>query len=180
MTQQEFISAMYSAAKSSNHAFPEYAACEVANDSNWDEKGLIASANNIFSTRAPAKLGTNMQTVWITSKQNVNGKMVDRLSTYMKFDSVADAFAARMKTLKQYRAIYRECLLADTGEEFVMQVSARWREMATITSSIVNGTQMVYEFMGKYYRFDGGRWAVDPQRATKVLALYEANKSLFV
>lgn len=173
MDQHSFLLTMHDAATSAKHPWPEYAACEAAYDSEFDQMNLVARTNNPFMSRPHAK--SEHPLIMVTGHRTWNGKTTEFNTSYLKFETLASAFTDRIATLKKYRSIYYGAVNADTAEEFVMQVSARWME--TDAQPSVPG--FIYTFMGKNYRWNQGRWSANPARAAGVLALYEANKAVF-
>lgn len=178
MDQQSFLQQMYSAAVTAKHPWPEYAACEAAIDSWWDVGKLIATANNPFGFRTPSKVAPGSTSIVVANNRVWNGKMTVASASFLKYNTLADAFTERMKRMKQLRSTYYGALNADSGEEFVMQVSARWTEVDG-TSTRNNGVSLIFNFMGKNYLWNQGRWSGNPARASNVIALYEANKAVF-
>src|ERR1700744_6487859 len=107
MTPNEtFLLTMLAAAKAAGHIFPEYAACEVALEtaeqpkpgdppnSNFGKNKGFLLGNNCFGNMQRAK--PVYQTLSLASFEIRNGQRVNVVENWIKFPSVAIAFAFRM------------------------------------------------------------------------------------
>jgi hypothetical protein len=172
---QTFLLRMRDDAKAGGHCFPEYAACEAAVDTAWGTTASFAQGTNPFGHKQRAK--AVHQTLNVPAPRVVNGQKIDGTASFIKFPDLTAAFRYRMDTLKQFRAIYRDALQAETGEGFVRNVSGLFGQVKGIGPA--DPANHVYEFSDGLFQFVKPRWSNDPGRASEVLAIYEANKGLF-
>lgn len=167
--------AMFRAAEDAGHPFPQYAACEAAYET-YTEAGCFTSepftkgwGAFTFRQRSKPLYRTIPVQVWVTQ----NGQKTSIIRNYMGFPDAITCFKFRMQQLKTMPQYY-EALHANTGEEFVRTVSAEWKP----SKAEADGKD-VFEFTSGVYEFVQPRWSVERDRATKVLAIYEANKDVF-
>lgn len=159
MTKAEFLTKARDEAKLVNHPFPEYAACEAALESAYGQSLLARQDNNLFGMKQHrhAIYGThNMPTREFVGleKDTEDGKQDGWIITQAPFISYPDwgaCFADRLATLLRLSAAY---------PHYAAAVDAK------------DGETFVREV--------SQTWSTDPARAEKVLAVYEANRSLFV
>lgn len=185
MTPNEtFLLNMRDAAKAANHPFPEYAACETALEtasnqaslppqSNFGRNGAYLQGNNCFGNMQRAK--PVYQTLSLKDFQIINGKRIDKVENYIKFPDVQTAFAFRLQTLQQYPAIYRDALNSATGEDFIRNVSAQWKEV----DGPEDQSEYIYAFMDGFFQFVKARWSTAPYRASTVIEIYNQHKAIF-
>lgn len=158
MTKAEFLIKARNEAKLVNHPFPEYAACEAALESGYGASLLARQDNNLFGMKQHrhAIYGThNLPTREFVGleKDTEDGKQDGWIITQGPFISYPDwgaCFSDRLATLLR---------LASTYPHYAAAINAK------------NGETFVKEVSAS--------WSTDPSRAAKVLAVYEANKSLF-
>lgn len=181
--QQDFLLAMRDAAKAAGHAFPEYAACEAANLTNYGASDTLAKAKNVFGVRARASWrNANMLPKGIgiialpIGTQIVNGRQITQMGDYARFTDATAAFKYRMDTLNSLPTTYYAALKATTGEQFILQVAAQWNKLDV--NSAPEDTQNVYEFSDGWYQFVKSRWYADPATASAVMKIYADNVSI--
>jgi flagellum-specific peptidoglycan hydrolase FlgJ len=156
---EDFLLKMYAAAESAAHIFPDYAACEAALETEWGTNKLFVMGNNVFgSKQARVPVYLNMP---VSEKQMLGDTEIVITTNYVRFPQVADAFTYRMDTLRRYPAIYSTALNATDGTTFINEVCGYWQRQ---------GTPL------EHYQ---GRWAADPDRASKVLAIYAEHSAIF-
>jgi len=117
----------YLEAKASGHIWPDFAACEVMVESTWGTSGLYLHTNNGFGEKQHHPLV--FETYTTPTKEYLNGQWVTIQADFIKFPTLADCFASRMKTLRRLAPEYPHyaaALAANTGEEFVTEVSKAW------------------------------------------------------
>ena len=110
MTQQEFLTQAFDAAKAAGHIFPDWAACEAARDSNFGTTDAATKGNNLFNFRVPAKRGPGLFTVTIP-----NAKAA---WTRLAFNNWTECFAYRAKWFENVTMFYL-AKRAKTGEEYI-------------------------------------------------------------
>lgn len=183
--QQTFLLAMRDAAKTANHIWPEYAACEAANATNYGASDAFTKANNIFGTRARASWMSNPNMlpkgIGVISlpagTRIINGRTVVQMGDFARFDDPTAAFKYRMDTLDGLQVTYYAALRAKSGEQYVIQVCALWNKLDVTEPP--ETSQNIAEFSDGYYEFVKARWYADPGTATAVMAIYNENASIF-
>lgn len=188
MTPNEsFLLTMRDAATAAGHLFPAYAACEAALEtagtplvgvpqSNFGRDGVYLEGNNVFGNKAPATMPaepSGMTTFNIETREYIQGigyMMVP--ATWIRFSTIANAFTYRMSLLKRW-SIYAEALRAQTGEEFVRCVSAKW-QVVTLAAD----DKMIFKFTSGTYKWVSGLWSTGPSRASTVIAIYNQHSDL--
>ena len=138
-----------------NHIWPVYACCEAALESNWGRSKLATGANNLFGQKQGQKVTLPYPTVdWNTTEVKTGASTLE-LATWLKFPDWITCFRERMALLRRVRfSLYDPALRAQSGEEFVREVSGYTDEHGTYHS----------------------RWATDPLRAEKVLNIHRRHK----
>ncbi len=127
MTPAEFLEKAAQAARLAGHIFPEHAACEAALESAWGSSALAVEANNLFGQKQshPPRGGS----LSLPTRECLHGAWVTVQAQWMVFSDWQDCFAERMTLLRALEAgypHYRAALEAQTGEQFVTQVSRSW------------------------------------------------------
>jgi hypothetical protein len=181
LTQAEttFAQQLVSESKSSGHPFPGYAAAEAflesASYNSPDGKsGLAEHTNDVFGLKQPS---------WWTgqiyaeqTREIINGVSEMVAANWPVFETLSDAFNARLKTLQALPSIYGLALQATSGPEFVRLVSASWVTSGTYP---VSDAHPVFTFPSGVWQFDHGRWSTAPNRASSVLSTYNTHISIF-
>lgn len=162
-----FLLPVRNAAASAGHAWPDYAACEAALESNWGKSDTFG-VNNPFRTRQ--RVNPVHHTYSLKIALTPTG--AEHFSNYIWFPNLVEAFIYRWETLNQFRAIYRDALVAKTGEDFIRNVSAQWFEVDKQSEGAIQIGDGWYEFIRP-------RWSIDPLHAAKVLEIYDSNKAVF-
>jgi flagellum-specific peptidoglycan hydrolase FlgJ len=174
-----FAQSLVSDAKSSGHPYPGYAAAEAflesASYNSPDGKsGLAEHTNDVFGLKQPS---------WWTgqifaeqTREVINGVSEMVAANWPAFETLSDAFNARLKTLQALPSIYGMALQATSGPEFVRLVSAAW---VTSTTYPVSDAHPVFTFPSGVWQFDHGRWSTAPNRASSVLLTYTTHVSIF-
>jgi flagellum-specific peptidoglycan hydrolase FlgJ len=128
MTPDVFLPLAVAAAVQAQHIWPHYAACEAALESGWGESELCKLANNLFGQKV-GPWTDSLPTLALPTHEWVHGILTPTSANWPKFPNWAMSFAARMQLLraaaKKYPH-YAAALRADTGEDFIRQVSATW------------------------------------------------------
>lgn len=148
MTPSQFFALAIPAAIAGGHIWPDYAACEAAEESNWGASALAQQANNLLGMKAPEHppAGWTYPQLDLPTYEIVNGERVAVAHQFWPiFPDWATAFKERMALLRRLSA-YAPALAATSGPAFVVEVSKVW--------------------------------ATDPQRAANVLAIMAENAVL--
>lgn len=129
------------AALQGGHIYPEMAACEAAEESNYGLSLLAREDNNLFGMKQHQHPAYG--TVSLPTREFLDGtwQVVD--AKFVKYPDHKSCFADRMDTLTRmanYYPHYREALNAPGPIEYAMAVSKNW--------------------------------STDPQRAAKVIGIY--------
>ncbi len=148
--QSEFLLRAASAAAIAKHIFPEFAACEAALESGWGHSELVSEANNLFGQKQSHPPDAGTTTVSMPTREFLHGNWVVVQSDWAKFPDWGTCFAARMQLLER---------LCAGDAHYAAALAA------------TNGEQFIVEVSKS--------WSTDPQRAGKVLSIYDAHKDVF-
>ncbi len=148
--QSEFLLRAAKAAASAKHLFPEFAACEAALESGWGHSELACEANNLFGQKQSHPPDVGTTTISMPTREFLHGSWVTVQATWAKFPDWGACFAARMQLLERLRV----------GDPHYAAALAA-----------TNGEQFITEVSKS--------WSTDPQRAGKVLSIYDAHKDVF-
>ncbi len=127
MKPEEFLPKAAAAARAAGHIFPEYAACEAALESAWGASALAVRANNLFGQKQSHP--PRGESLCLPTREFLRGAWVTVEAQWMIFANWQDCFAQRIELLRSLEhgyPHYRAALLAQTGEQFVEQVSLSW------------------------------------------------------
>ncbi|MHB8301669.1 MAG: glucosaminidase domain-containing protein [Acidobacteriaceae bacterium] len=144
--QSSFLSRAYRAAQAANHIFPEYAACEAALESGWGHSKLAVEANNLFGQKQSHPPMAGCETVTMPTREYLHDHWMTVNANWAKFADWGQSFSARMGLLKR---------LARDFPHYASALKAS------------NGEQYVMAVSRS--------WSTDPERAGKVLAIYDAH-----
>lgn len=128
MTREQFLTAAYTEAKFAGHCWPEYAACEAAEESAFGESQLAIQAKNLFGLKQ-GRFTRDLPTIEMPTHEWEHGEMVSTVALWPKFESWKQAFEVRMQVLHGLAPEfphYRAALAASTGEAYITQVSQTW------------------------------------------------------
>ncbi len=149
--QIDFLTRAVVAARQGGHIFPEMAACEAALESGWGQSRLARIANNLFGEKQDREHNEGIGTLALPTREYLHGRWISVDALWIKFPDWPSSFAARMEIL---RAL---------SSEFPAY------NQALHASNAQQFVQLVSE-----------RWSTDPQRAAKVLSIYDEHQSLLV
>jgi flagellum-specific peptidoglycan hydrolase FlgJ len=143
-----WIKSTAEAASAASHIFPVMAACEAALESAFGESTLAKEGNNLFGMKQHIHLAQgdpalNYGTLSLPTKEFLDGNWRAVQADWVRYPSIAECFADRMRTLKRLAGAYSHyarALTAPSAGVYVEQVSKSW--------------------------------STDPQRAEKVIAIY--------
>ncbi|MGC8550932.1 MAG: glucosaminidase domain-containing protein [Acidobacteriaceae bacterium] len=147
--QTDFLTRAVAAARRGGHIFPEMAACEAALESGWGLSRLVRVANNLFGQKQDRGRNKGVGTLALPTREYLHGRWVSVDAFWVRFPDWAAAFAGRMEIL---RAL---------SSEFPAYAHAL---QAANPEQFV---QLVSE-----------RWSTDPERARKVLSIYDEHQPL--
>lgn len=125
--QKQALIDTYHAAKESGHLFPDYAACEVMDETAWGTSESYLKGNNCFGekqTHPPI-----YETVTLPTKEFLHGEWRPTIAAFISYPTKADSFRHRMATLQRLAPEYphyKAALVATTGEEFIREVCQTW------------------------------------------------------
>lgn len=127
MTPDQFFPRAIAAARAAGHLWPDYAACEAAEESAWGESQLARQGNNLFGQKAPADppAGWDYPTLELPTTEIVGGRRSQCIARWPRFPDWPTAFRERMALLRRVPA-YAPALAAPTGESFIRLVSPVW------------------------------------------------------
>jgi flagellum-specific peptidoglycan hydrolase FlgJ len=137
-------------AKAAGHIFPEYAAAESALESAWGLSQLALKANNLFGQKQSHPPLPATTTLTLPTREFLHGHWVSVSANWVQFPSWEACFAARMALLRHLAASY----------------PAYQEALAAVSGP---------EFITKVSK----SWSTDPERAGKVLSIYDAHQSVF-
>jgi flagellum-specific peptidoglycan hydrolase FlgJ len=136
MTPRDFLDRAYRAAIDSGHIFPEFAVCEAALESAYGNSKLCTLGNNLFGQKVGK--GNTLPTIEMPTHENVDlnkdgkvdpSEVVTVKSEWVKFTDWTSSFRGRMELLQRLAPRfphYAFALKAQTGREFVEEVSKTW------------------------------------------------------
>lgn len=148
--QSLFLSRAYHAAVAAHHVFPEYAACEAALESGWGHSKLAIEANNLFGQKQSHPPLMGTETLTMPTREYLHDNWTTVLANWAKFQDWNQCFAARMALLQR---------LSQTFPNYRVALDAATGEQYLVAVS--------------------QSWSTDPERASKVLAVYDAHASAF-
>jgi flagellum-specific peptidoglycan hydrolase FlgJ len=136
-------------ASDSGHIFPAYAACEAALESAWGRSRLAVEANNLFGQKQSKPPLAGTETLVLPTREFLQGEWTTVNASWVRFASWSDCFRARMRLLRRLSPKYPHYAAA----------------LAATT-----GEEFILEV--------SQTWSTDPDRARKVLAIYDAHRDL--
>jgi flagellum-specific peptidoglycan hydrolase FlgJ len=148
--QSDFLRKAAAAARMSGHVWPEYAACEAALESGWGRSLLAVEANNFFGQKQSHPPLGNTATLTLPTREFLHGSWVTVQANWTKFADWQQCFTARMELLRRLGRAY---------PHYAAALAAK------------TGEEYVVEVSKS--------WSTDPDRAGKVLAVYDAHRDAF-
>lgn len=145
--QDQFLAKAAAAARAAGHLFPEYAACEAALESGWGMSHLAAEANNLFGQKQAHPPLAGTDTISLPTREFLHGAWIAVQANWVRFADWAACFRERMALLQSLSAAY-----------------PNYKAALTATT----GEQFVTEV--------SKTWSTDPDRAGKVLAVYDCHR----
>jgi flagellum-specific peptidoglycan hydrolase FlgJ len=148
--QTLFLIRASNAARAAHHIFPEYAACEAALESGWGRSKLAVEANNLFGQKQSHPPLTGTETITMPTREYLHDHWMTVLANWTKFPGMTECFAARMTLLNS---------LSRTFPHYQAALKAATGEQYVLAVS--------------------KSWSTDPDRAGKVLGIYDAHIAAF-
>jgi flagellum-specific peptidoglycan hydrolase FlgJ len=148
--QNSFLLRAAQAAQVAAHIFPAFAACEVALESGWGHSALAEQANNLFGQKQSHPPLAGATTIMMPTREFLQGHWVTVQANWVQFPDWSACFAARMQLLERLRT---------SDAHYAAALAA------------ANGEQFIVEVSKS--------WSTDPDRAGKVLSIYDAHKGAF-
>lgn len=125
--QIEALERVYAAALTSGCLFPQAQACEVMVETTWLTSELGVADNNLFGMKQHTH--PVFGTVNLPTREFLHSEWVVENDDFVKYPTMADCFADRMKTLRAlapHYPHYAAALAATTPEDFLTEVSKTW------------------------------------------------------
>jgi flagellum-specific peptidoglycan hydrolase FlgJ len=148
--QAVFLSRAYRAAQAAHHIFPAYAACEAALESGWGQSQLATEANNLFGQKQSHPPLAHTETFAMPTREYLHDHWMTVSANWAKFSDWSECFRARMALLERLARAYPHYAAA---------------LKATTGDQYVTAVSL--------------SWSTDPERAGKVLAVYDAHAAVF-
>ncbi len=148
--QSLFLARAYQAARTAHHVFPELAACEAALESGWGRSKLAVEANNLFGQKQSHPAVAGTETLSMPTREFLHGHWMTVVASWAKFAGWDECFAARMALLKR---------LSRDFPHYQEALDASTAEQYVLAVS--------------------QSWSTDPERAGKVLSIYDAHAGAF-
>jgi flagellum-specific peptidoglycan hydrolase FlgJ len=143
-SQRQFLARAVAEAIKANHPFATMAACEAALESNWGHSELATEANNLFGMKAH-KNETLASTINLPTREFLDGKWIQVPgANWVKYPDWRACFCDRLATLERLSNAYPHYAAA-------LKAPDARTYIAEVSKT----------------------WSTDPQRASKVLGIYE-------
>lgn len=142
--QTNFLTQAVAAARQGGHIFPEMAACEAALESGWGLSRLAREADNLFGQKQDRGRTEGIGTLILSTREYLHGQWAVVQAEWVKFPDWAASFAGRMEILR-----------------------ALSPEFPAYAQALHAGTpEQFVELVSR-------RWSTDPERAGKVLSIFD-------
>ena len=148
--QEGFLRKAWEAARAAGHLFPEYAACEAALESGWGQSRLATEANNLFGQKQAHPPLPGTETLTLPTREFLHGAWLAIEANWVQFADWEACFRERMALLRSLAGEYPNYRAALAAE---------------------TGEEFV--------RMVSRTWSTDPDRAAKVLTVYERHGRAF-
>jgi flagellum-specific peptidoglycan hydrolase FlgJ len=150
MPHDEFLQEAFVAARAAGHVFPEYAACEAALESAWGLSGLAVKGHNLFGQKQSHPPLSGTGTLTMPTREFLHGAWITVQANWVQFDDLKACFAARMELLQR---------LSQSHPDY------RTALVATDGATFITEVSRT--------------WSTDPQRAGKVLSIFDNHHQAF-
>lgn len=141
--QKQFLDKATAAAKQATHPFPRMAACEAALESGYGLSGLASEDSNLFGMKAHRGVDPEL-IVSLPTREFEKGAWIETSADWMKYPDWAMCFSDRLTTL--------------------VRLSGEYPHYAAALNATTAET---------FVREVSQTWSTDPNRANKVLAIYQ-------
>jgi flagellum-specific peptidoglycan hydrolase FlgJ len=148
--QLENLKNLFLAAQTSEHIFPAMAACEACLETGWLTSTLGYEYNNLFGQKVSVDAPNPFLQVRLPTEEDIGGVVVNIWADFVWYPTKDKAFTDRMDLLVR---------LQDTFPHYKSALHAPAPETYIVEVS--------------------KSWSTDPDRAAKVLQIYNAHKSIF-
>lgn len=143
--EKQFIASAAVEATKAGHPFPEMAAAEAALESNYGLSALARDANNLFGMKQHQHPNPAFGTLTLPTREFENGAWeVVPGAEWVKYPDLASCFADRLSTLQRLSPVYPHYAAA-------LDASDPYGYVTQVSQT----------------------WSTDPQRAAKVIAIYQ-------
>ena len=147
--QTLFLARAYRAALAAHHIFPAYAACEAALESGWGRSYLAVEANNLFGQKQSHPPLEGTETIAMPTREYLHDHWMTVSANWVKFSNWSECFRARMAILEHLSRAYPNYGAA-------LKSTTGEQYLTAVSQS----------------------WSTDPERAGKILAIYDAHGTL--
>ncbi|HZW05405.1 MAG TPA: glucosaminidase domain-containing protein [Candidatus Nitrosotalea sp.] len=141
--QRGFLDRATAEAVKASHPFPPMAAAEAALESNWGNSQLAREANNLFGMKAHKNQALSC-TLVLPTREFLNGNWVACSANWVEYADWGACFADRLATLERLANVYPHYAAALAAADAETYITE------------VSKT-----------------WSTDPDRAKKVLSIYQ-------
>ncbi len=148
--QSVFLSRAYRAALAAHHIYPAYAACEAALESGWGQSRLAVEANNLFGQKQSHPPLEGSETIAMPTREFLHNHWMTVQANWIKFAGWQECFSARMALLKRLSRAF-------PSYQAALQAPTGEEYVTAVSAS----------------------WSTDPDRAGKVLAVFDAHANAF-
>jgi flagellum-specific peptidoglycan hydrolase FlgJ len=142
--QRQFLDRATAEAMKVQHPFPQMAACEAALESGWGASVLAREGNNLFGMKQHQHPNPACGVMALPTREFLNSEWVTCESEWVKYPDWASCFADRLSTLKRLSTLYSHYAAALA---------------ATDAQTYITEVSQT--------------WSTDPDRAKKVLSIYQ-------
>lgn len=142
--QRQFLDRATAEATKATHPFPRMAACEAALESGWGASALARDGNNLFGMKQHQHPNPACGVMSLPTREFLNSAWVQCPAEWVKYPDWAACFADRLATLKRLSTLYAHYAAALLA-----------RDAQTYITEVSK------------------TWSTDPDRARKVLSIYQ-------
>lgn len=127
LERKQWLEAMAQAAVDGGHIFPNMAACEAAEESNYGQSALARDDNNLFGMKQHQH--PVYGTISLPTREFLGGSWKVVSANFVEYPDIKTCFQDRMATLKHLSGSYphyAQALAAPGPFEYVIAVSKTW------------------------------------------------------
>lgn len=150
-SQKAWLDQISKAAENAGVKFPTMQACEAALESGYGNSGLAKRANNLFGTKQHST--PIYETLTIPTKEFLKGTWVTVDANWVKYPDLTASFKDRTDTLTR--------LSAAKNNDGTLKYPHYAAALAAADAKV-------------FVREVSQTWSTDPQRAEKVISIFEA------